>query len=307
MLFSPIHVSFMMLRKLRWSWVFFGWLSPSRVRSAESGGKSPFPSARISAAAPSQNRTVSHSADCPWCDLWCMNPDWPVHNIHGSCKRWNAFARTIFFFFTPFEHSPLYKTGWQCILQRFSWLLRPSWTVTWSSCILHTPARIPDSPRWILFARKLWTPPDHLTQKNKKEERRINKSTTVSWQPHSSSAPKIAFESSGWNKARHKNPLKTTHSSPRWHHFLDLKLPHYSMAHPSFLWWMDKGMRVWVKQLLLPLGAFSLNLRKKASTRKNSRNPCPPTAAVCTFPFPWITSTDKHKANRSLSFLTSFW
>lgn len=63
------HKSFTMWRKSRWRWAFFGWLSPSTVLSAGSGGMSPFPSARISAAAPSRSRTASRSAGCPWCGL----------------------------------------------------------------------------------------------------------------------------------------------------------------------------------------------------------------------------------------------
>lgn len=39
---------------------------------------SPSPSARISAAAPGRSRSASHSAGCPWCGLWCTNPDSPA-------------------------------------------------------------------------------------------------------------------------------------------------------------------------------------------------------------------------------------
>lgn len=65
---SSSHIFFwslMMKMKSEWSWAFFGWLSPSRVLSAGSGDMSPSPSARISASALGQSRSVSHSAGCP--------------------------------------------------------------------------------------------------------------------------------------------------------------------------------------------------------------------------------------------------
>lgn len=47
---------------------------------------SPSPSARISASAPSQSRSVSHSAGCPLCDLWCTNPDLPAEGKNETSK-----------------------------------------------------------------------------------------------------------------------------------------------------------------------------------------------------------------------------
>lgn len=48
---------------------------------------SPFPSARISASALGRSRSASHSAGCPWCDLWCRNPGSPVERQPGEVSH----------------------------------------------------------------------------------------------------------------------------------------------------------------------------------------------------------------------------
>lgn len=48
---------------------------------------SPSPSARISASAPGRSRSASHSAGCPWCGLWCTNPDSPAEKKGGDHER----------------------------------------------------------------------------------------------------------------------------------------------------------------------------------------------------------------------------
>lgn len=167
--------SLMMKMELRWSWAFFGWLSPSRVLSAGILDMSPFPSARISASALGQSRSVSHSAGFPWCDLWCMNPGLPAkgksewESAQTREKLKECFSSICMSGLC--SHWPLYKTGWRCIPQRFSWLWRPSWTVTWFSYIPHMLARIPDSPRWTLCAGKLWMLPDHLRESREEENK----------------------------------------------------------------------------------------------------------------------------------------
>lgn len=91
---SVFSWSLMMKMKSEWSWVFFGWLSPSRVLSAGIWDKSPSPSARISFSAPGQSRNASHSAGYPLCDLWCKNPDLPAGEKNKS--GWLATLRSSF-------------------------------------------------------------------------------------------------------------------------------------------------------------------------------------------------------------------
>ena len=192
--FSSFPGSLMTKTKSKWSWTFFGWLSPSRVLSGGSGDMSPSPSARISASARGQSRSASHSAGCPWCDLGCTNPDLPAEGRNGKQgmswrlqdTTWRETAAAL----TP-PRSPLYTTGWRCILQRSSWLSRPSWTATWSSCTPRTPARIPDSPRWTRCAGKLGTPPDHLRQSRGEEE---SKQEELTWSAMATSQLKLCSE-----------------------------------------------------------------------------------------------------------------